>query len=140
MQFQDGLLIILPKDEAKAFFGFRDDAARLSFLQQLLDSDRIHKASCAGEWQAVHDHLAAVAVSAETSFLSQAILGGRPMQQGGTHVIALVRPDIVGFISQQLQEISLDTPEPLADTLRAVAAVYAQATADRAAMVFVAQR
>ena len=137
MKLEDGLVIVLPRDEAKAFFGFREDGPRLQFIQELVQNDAIPKASCDGQWQAIHDYLSQLEV--DQSFLGQVILGGRPLHQGDDYHVCLVRPDVVGFIQQQLQSLNFENV-PFREALTSVVTMFEQAANARGATIFVAKR
>ena len=137
MLLEDGVLLGLPRDEAKSFFGFREDGPRLEFIKELLENDAIIRTTCQGKWENLHAALSQTAIA--SSFLSQAILGGRPFYQGEAYHVILVRPDVVGFIHKQLQDISLNEYGDLAPTLHSVSEFYSQAAAAQQAVVFVAK-
>ena len=138
MLLEEGVLFVLPRDEAKMFFGFRQDEPRLQYVRELIENDTIVKSSCAGKWQALHDHL--VNVELDQSFLGQAILDGRAVHQGDDHHVILVRPDVVAFIDQQFQRLAMDRFGNLTPLVQQVAGIYQQAAATRDAVVFAAKR
>lgn len=136
MELDEGVLIVLPLAEAKAFFGFRDDESRLKFIGELLENDAIAKSTCQGKWQALHDYLSGVEI--EQSFLGQAILGGRAVHQADNYHVMLVRPDIVGFVAQQLTQLE-DNGSELSPLIQHITKVYQQAASQRGAIVFAAK-
>ena len=135
MNLADGYLLKLPRDQAKPFFGLRDDASRLDFLNESLAKDDAGKLGLDGAWQAIHDNLSSV--SMVDSVLSQCILGGRPMHAGDDHHIFLVRPDVVGFIAQQGSQLG-DQFDSMTSSAQAVLHFYKEAAEAKAAVVFVA--
>ena len=137
MKLENGYLIVLPRDDAKQFFGLREDHARLDFVKELLTKDETESLSLHGKWQELHNALEGVPM--EDSVLAQCILGGRPMHQGNDHHVCLVRPDVVGFIAQQGAQ--LEKPQVGADlweSSHAIMGLYKAAAGIGAAMVFVA--
>ena len=139
MQLEDGLLIVLPRDEAKAFFGHRENQARLDFINEMIAKEETKTLGLSGNWQALHDAMTAVELA--DSVLAQCLLGGRPMHQGDDYHVCLVRPDVVGFIAQQASQ--LDVPhisEDLLEQAKSIAAIYKTAAELGGAMVFVAKR
>ncbi len=138
MKLEDGYLFVLERDAAKTFFGHRDDQTRLDFIQELLGQDEVVKQSLTGQWQAVHDALAAVEI--EDSVLSQCVLGGRPMHQGDDYSVCLVRPDVVQFIADQSKQLaSAGLPENVVDLATSTGEIYQEAANRRGAVVFVAK-
>lgn len=135
MNLADGYLLKLPRDQAKPFFGLRDDASRLEFLKEFLSKDDTGKLCLDGTWQAVHDALSAV--SMVDSVLSQCILGGRPMHASDEHHIFLVRPDVVGFIAQQGTQLG-EQLDAMPSTAQPVLDFYKEAAEAKAAVVFLA--
>lgn len=139
MNLQEGVLIALERDDAKAFFGQREDQARLAFVAELLSRGDVTAKSLHGKWSALHDALAAIEL--EQSFLEQCILGGRPLHQGEDHHVMLVRPDVVGFIAEQLAQIEMSSLSgDLAADMEVVVQTYQHAAQQNAAVVFVAER
>ena len=138
MQLEDGVLIVLPRDEAKAFFGHRQDDARLQFIGELMANDSIPKLSCNSKWQAVHDLLAGIEL--ESSVLGQAILGGRPLHQGDDYHVCLVRPDVVGFICDQAKQLTEARCGDLWPEVSELVATYGKAAEVGGAMVFVSKK
>ena len=137
MQLDDGYLIVLPRDEAKAFFGNREDKARLTFLQELLANENVQRLCLDGKWQTYHDTLAAIDIP--DSMLAQCLLGGRPMYGGSEYQVFLVRPDIVGFIAQQGSSIDeTSVSSDLRQDIQSIIKLYATAAELGGAMVFVA--
>lgn len=137
MQLEDGYLIVLPRDEAKAFFGNREDEARLNFIEELLAKENVQRLSLQGKWQTCHDSLAAIDIP--DSMLGQCLLGGRPMYGGNEYHIFLVRPDIVGFIAQQGNSIDVSgVSSDVQQDIRSIVQLYATAAELGGAMVFVA--
>lgn len=139
MQLEDGLLIVLPRDEAKAFFGHREDQARLDFINEMVAKDDTKTLGLSGSWQALHDALADVKI--DDSVLAQCLLGGRPMHRGDDYHVCLVRPDVVGFIAQQgaqLDDSHLATESHT--QAKAVVDLYKTAAELGGAMVFIAKR
>ncbi len=135
MQLDDGYLIVLPRAEAKAFFGHRQDDARLEYIQELLENDEIPRMSCGGKWQAIHDALESSTI--DESMLGQAILGGRPLHQGDDHHVCLVRPDIVGFICEQAKQLEDGFGGDVASEIESVIETFGKAAEIGGAMVFV---
>lgn len=138
MQLDDGVLIVLPRNEAKTFFAYRDDTARLEFIEELLQNDTISKFGCDGQWNAIHDTLSGIAL--EDSVLGQAILGGRPLHQGDDYHVCLVRPDVVGYLCEQAKQVDVSDLADLAEAVRGVFEIYRTAAELRAAMVFAVKR
>lgn len=138
MELAEGCLVVLPRDEAKQFFGHRQDEPRLEFIHELLGNDGIQRCGCNSQWQAIHDALSGVELA--NSVLGQAILGGRPLHQGDDYHVLLVRPDVVAFIAQQLNDVDLSELGELADLAREIHATYQAAADVGGAMVFVAKR
>lgn len=138
MQLEDGYLVILPRDQAKLFFGKRDDQERLQFLNEWLASGASSKYGCEGQWQALHEVFSNVNI--ENSFLTQCILGGRPMHQGDDYHVCLVRPDVVRFIADQGEQIDATQIEAaIFEQVRAVLGFYRAAAELTGAVVFVAK-
>jgi|GEM_PF-2707491 len=139
MNLEDGYLIILERDNAKAFFGHRDDADRLEFINELLSNADVPKTSLQGKWQALHDSLAAIEI--EDSVLAQCVLGGRPMHQGDDFHVCLVRPDVVQFIAEQSKSVDLSPlDDEVSDLAKATFETFSKAVELRAAVVFAAKR
>ena len=139
MQLEDGYLVVLSRDQAKVFFGQREDQPRLAFLQELLASSDTCRLCLDGRWQALHDALSALAI--EDSLLSQCILGGRPLHQGNDYHVCLVRPDVVRFIADQAHQIDESSVEASQlDLCQAVLGIYKEAAELAGAMVFVAKK
>ena len=138
MQLADGYLVVLPRDEAKAFFGYKEDQPRLDFLNELLAKDEAKKLGCQGKWQSLHDAFAAASI--EDSVLGQCILGGRPLHRGDDYHVCLVRPDVVRFIADQGAKLAeTDIDAALWDSVQSVIGLYKEAAELRGAMVFVAK-
>lgn len=138
MSLKQGVLIVLERDDAKAFFGQREDAARLEFINAALERADIVAKSLSGNWQATHEAL--TSIDLEESFLDQCILGGRPMHQADDYRIVLVRPDIAAFIAEQLTQIEESSlPPGVVDDVKVVAEAYKTAAERKAAVVFAAQ-
>ena len=139
MSLKPGVLIVLERDDAKTFFGQREDAPRLKYLEDLLSRSGVVWTSLNGNWQATHDALCGIEV--DESFLDQCLLGGRPLHQGDDYHVVLVRPDVVAFIAGQLSQIdeSKLVPEVVQD-VKAVSETYRTAAERRAAVVFAAER
>lgn len=139
MNLEDGYLLVLPRDEAKQFFGHREDQARLDFVNDLLTNVETNSLCLDGTWQALHTALAGVPI--DDSVLAQCILGGRPLHQGEDHHVCLVRPDVVGFIAQQGEQLEQTLVGPdLWEKTKATINLYKAASENGAAMVFVAKR
>lgn len=139
MNLEDGYLIVLPRDEAKQFFGQREDQARLDFVNELFSKEDTKSLCLNGNWLALHTALEGAPIA--DSVLAQCLLGGRPLHQGDDHHVCLVRPDVVGFIAQQgarLEEPHVGTE--LWETSQATIGLYKEAAEIGAAMVFVAKR
>ena len=139
MQLEDGYLIVLLRDEAKAFFGHREDQARLDYINEMLANEETKKLSLNGQWQSIHDALGGVVI--EASVLSQCVLGGRSMHQGDDYFVFLVRPDVVGFIAQQGAQIDeAHLASEHLELAKQVVGLYVVAAELSAAMVFVAKK
>lgn len=138
MQIEDGYLIVLPRAEAKAFFGHRQDDARLAYIHELLANDEIRRMNCGGKWQAIHDAFEGSTI--DESVLGQAILGGRPLHQGDGHHVCLVRPDIVGFICEQAKQLDDDFGGEVSTEIKTAIETFNKAAEVGGAMVFVAAK
>lgn len=138
MNLEDGYLIVLERDNAKAFFAHREDEPRLEFVNELLGNADVPKTSLQGKWQSLHDALAAVEI--DDSVLAQCVLGGRPMHQGDDYHVCLVRPDVVQFIAEQSKSVDLATLGEVSDLAKEAFAAFLQAVELRAAVVFAAKR
>lgn len=138
MQLKNGMLLVLPRSEARTFFSHKDDATRLEFINELIAKPSVPRLDCEGKWQELHDQLAKIPL--ESSMLDQAILGGRPVHQGDDYHICLVRPDVVGFIAELGAGLKESQCELLWAEILKVIAIYQQAADLQAAMVFVAKR
>ena len=103
-KLKDGHLIVLPREEAKSYFSCRTDDARLEFVQQRLVSKTAETLNCEGIWEPLQRALTNAAPS--DSVLSQCLLGGRPMHLGDSHVVLMVRPDVVGQIADELESLT----------------------------------
>jgi len=138
MQLEDGYLIVLPRAEAKAFFGHRQDDARLNYIQELLANDEIPRTNCGGKWQAIHNAMNGTTI--DESMLGQAILGGRPLHQGDDHHVCMVRPDIVGFICEQAKQLEDGFGGEVSAEIKSVVETFNKAAEVGGAMVFVAKK
>lgn len=142
VKLEDGYLIVLPRDEAKAFFGYREDEARLQFIHELLGNEEVGRLHCNGKWLALQ--AAFEQVNFDDSLLAQCLLGGRAMHQGDDYHVCLVRPDIVGYITKQADTnsavIQASSFGDLKDLAESVLGFYEQAAKLRGAMVFVAKK
>ncbi len=138
MDLKDGYLIILPREQAKTFFGHRENEPRLAFLHEVLAEPDTQLLCFDARWKGLHEAFSAVDL--KDSVLAQCILGGRPMHRGDDYHICLVRPDIAGFIAQQGSEIeALDLPAEWQELATATIDLYRQAAEVGGAMVFVAK-
>lgn len=139
---EDGYLIVLPRDEAKAFFGHREDQARLDFIHELLANADVKRLSCEGKWNVLQ--AAFEQVDLDDSLLGQCLMGGRPLHGGDDYVVCLVRPDIVGFITRQSEQLQASYLEQIfkddVGLAQAVLGIYKSATEAAGAVVFVAQK
>ena len=104
-----GVLIHLPRDQAKSFFGLKADDAVLEFVTQSLDSGVTLNTDSA--WSRL-----AAALGDEPPMV-WTFTGGRPMFHGDSHQVLLIRPDMVGHIATSMTEMSDDALTELALSL-----------------------
>jgi hypothetical protein len=144
-----GYLFALGRDQAKQFFGHRDEAAVLAYVRELRQQGL--GLNCGTLWKLLHRCLAEQTDSGDPAMpLGLAFLGGRPMVDG-EHLVRFVRPDLTTHVASALAEIStdelrlrlervdpdaLDSFEPLVDLLATVRAFYERAAGARQAVVF----
>ena len=136
--FSAGHVIVLPRDEAKSFFGQKEDATRLEFLADLLKRDGTIQASLDGKWKACHEAFASIE---NAQGLEHCLLGGRDLHQGEDYHVCLVRPDIVRSLASELSGVQTD--DSVAEFLPQIAqlaSVYEAAAKVGGAIVFVAQK
>ena len=104
ISFSGGLLIELPRDQAKSFFGCREVAAVREFLQTHLANDATQRIDLDGGWKILAQCFGdgtLVAGSGEPP-LGWCFLAGRQMPAADGAVVNLLRPDMVGHIVTRL--------------------------------------
>lgn len=110
-QLADGVLIELPRDLAKAFFGCRDESSVREFLETRLDDDQTNQVAFSGAWQLLAKCFGdgTLEVGSGEPPLSWCFLGGRPMPAGDGQTVNLLRPDMVGHIATKIGELEVTT-------------------------------
>lgn len=96
-----GVLIELPRDQAKTFFSTKGDEAVLEFVQNILADDQSNCLNTEGSWKELAEAFG------EEPPLAWCFTAGRPMHPGEGHNIMLIRPDMVGHVATNLSEAGL---------------------------------
>ena len=96
-----GVLIELPRDQAKTFFSTKGDEAVLEFVQNMLANDQANCLNTEGSWKEL-----AKAFGDEPP-MAWCFTAGRPMHPGESHNIMLIRPDMVGHVATNLSSATL---------------------------------
>ena len=112
-----GVLIELPRDQAKTFFSTKGDEAVLEFVQNMLADEQTNCLNTEGAWQEL------ASAFGEEPPMAWCFTAGRPMHPGEGHNIMLIRPDMVGHVATNLSEATLsdlagDAHVPMLEKLR----------------------
>ena len=148
--FQDAHLLMLDRDTAKQFFGFRDDEQRLAYLNDLKAT--AESVDLGAHWPTLHRCLGDGSLDANACVppLGDALLGGRQMHQGPDAIVSMLRPDMVPVVAEALaakdqdwlrercNSLQLPCDDALFANLSATTQLYQTAAAGRAAVVFFA--
>ena len=103
-----GVLFVLARDDAKTFFGLKDDELLISYISDLLDSkEDLPRVTLDGTWETIHRCLSDGTLNPNggKAPLNHCLLGGRQMYQGSDRVVSLVRPDVVPHVAIELAGI-----------------------------------
>lgn len=106
-----GTLLELPRDQAKAFFGCRDEASVGDFLRMHLSLETTNRVSfSSADWQLLARVFGdgSLDVGSGEPPLGWCFLAGRPMPAADGTVVNLLRPDMVGHIATRLAEVATD--------------------------------
>jgi hypothetical protein len=100
-----GVLFVLSRDDAKTFFGLKDDELLIGFISELLETkDEMPRVATEGVWETLHRCLSdgTLNPTGGKAPLNHCILGGRQMYQGADRIVALVRPDVVPHVAIEM--------------------------------------
>ncbi len=96
-----GVLIELPRDQAKTFFSTKGDEAVLEFVQHMLAEENTNCLNIEGGWKELAEAFG------DEPPMAWCFTAGRPMHPGDSHNIMLIRPDMVGHVATNLSNATL---------------------------------
>ncbi len=132
-----GVLIQLPRDEAKDFFACKTDESVLEFVKKMLGDGQVATLDVEGMWPVIAESFG------DDPPLAWCFLGGRPMYQHGDYQLILIRPDMVGHVAHALDEPAwtelADWTEEETRMIQAIRNHYRAAAESQHAMIFAVQ-
>lgn len=109
-----GYYLALARDHAKRLFGIKDDAALAAFMDELKTSPEMNKSDRALDIGAMWDPLHRMMTDGELDPSggdfphSHVVLGGKQLHHGSDFSAILIRPDMVGFVSEAINDLKQD--------------------------------
>jgi hypothetical protein len=106
-----GYYIALAREHAKTLFGIKEDVSLRKFLDDLKSRPDIKKSGrvleMAALWDPIHRCLTEGELDpAAGDFpLNHAVLGGKQLHQATDYTAVLIRPDMIRFIADALEEL-----------------------------------
>jgi hypothetical protein len=132
-----GILIELARDNAKEFFGLRGDEPVRDYVVNLLGTDDVSMLRMEGHWETLARVFSNGTLDPKAGEppLHWCFIGGRPMHQGESSMILLVRPDMTRHVAEALADADTCWLKGKADTLTATADGSVEVTEDVASML-----
>jgi hypothetical protein len=106
-----GYYLALARDHAKRLFGIKEDAPLAAFMEELKTSAEMKKSGRSLDIGGVWDPLHRIMTDGELDpgggdFPgNHVVLGGKQLHHAGDFSAILIRPDIVAFVSEALNEL-----------------------------------
>jgi hypothetical protein len=106
-----GYYLALARDHAKRLFGIKEDAPLAAFMEELKTSAEMKKSGRSLDIGGVWDPLHRIMTDGELDpgggdFPgNRVVLGGKQLHHAGDFSAILIRPDIVAFVSEALNEL-----------------------------------
>lgn len=106
-----GYYLALAREHAKRLFGIKEDAPLAAFMEELRTSAEMKKSGRALDIGAAWDPLHRIMTDGELDpgggdFPgNHVVLGGKQLHHAGDFSAILIRPDIVAFVSESLNEL-----------------------------------
>jgi hypothetical protein len=106
-----GYYLALARDHAKRLFAIKEDAELAKFLEELKNSPEVKKSGRALDIGAAWDPLHRIMTDGELDPgggefpQNHVVLGGKALHRGADFSAILIRPDVVGFVSEALNDL-----------------------------------
>lgn len=106
-----GHYLALAREHAKRLFGIKDDAALAAFVEELKNSAEMKKSGRAldigGAWDPLHRIMTDGELDPGGGDFpgNHVVLGGKQLHHGSDFSAILIRPDIVAFVSEAINEL-----------------------------------